>query len=403
MNVRDSGPDVVSRRVALQAGVAGAAALVAGRAFAAAPAAEVGAIETISRRPDKYHGWPTLARRKDGELLLVCSGGREGHVCPFGRVELTTSRDGGRSWTWPRTLLDSAIDDRDAGVVEAADGSLVVTTFTSLAYEPLLKRMRANPGGDAARLARWTAADERLSPADRRADLGTWALRSTDDGRSWSIRTAVPLDSPHGPVLLADGRLLYAGVELWTPGRRVGFAESSDHGATWRWLADLPVRPGDDGKQYHELHAVEATSGRLVAHIRNHNPANAGETLQSESDDGGKTWERAARHRPVGPAVAPAAARRRPPAVDLRPPPQAVRQPGPPERRRRPDLVGPDRPLRRRRRRRPRLPEHGPARRRRTRDRLVRVARGQPERRPATGPLAPEGVTRPVRRRPRPA
>jgi hypothetical protein len=41
---------------------------------------------------------------------------------------------------------------------------------------------------------------------------------------------------------------------------------------------------------YHELHAVEAADGTLIAQIRNHNAANKGETLQSESKDGGRTW-----------------------------------------------------------------------------------------------------------------
>jgi hypothetical protein len=35
---------------------------------------------------------------------------------------------------------------------------------------------------------------------------------------------------------------------------------------------------------------VDAGRGRILVHIRNHNPANAGETLQTESADGGKTW-----------------------------------------------------------------------------------------------------------------
>jgi sialidase-1 len=39
-----------------------------------------------------------------------------------------------------------------------------------------------------------------------------------------------------------------------------------------------------------ELHAVEATDGRIVLQLRNHNKANSGETLQSESDDGGRSW-----------------------------------------------------------------------------------------------------------------
>src|SRR6185312_2806185 len=66
---------------------------------------------------------------------------------------------------------------------------------------------------------------------------------------------------------------------------------SSDDGQTWRWLAEIPTRAGDNASDnYHELHAVEADDGTLIAHIRNHNKANAGETLQTESKDGGKTW-----------------------------------------------------------------------------------------------------------------
>jgi len=56
------------------------------------------------------------------------------------------------------------------------------------------------------------------------------------------------------------------------------------------WLAEIPTRPGDRGEQYHELHAVECASGRLVVQIRNHNETNRHETLQSESTDGGRTW-----------------------------------------------------------------------------------------------------------------
>ena len=54
--------------------------------------------KVISHQPHLYHGWPTLARRRNGELLLVCSGGRQAHVCPFGRVELMRSKDDGQTW-----------------------------------------------------------------------------------------------------------------------------------------------------------------------------------------------------------------------------------------------------------------------------------------------------------------
>ena len=89
---------------------------------------------------------------------------------------------------------------------------------------------------------------------------------------------------------LSDGRLLYAGKELWHSERRIGVCESDDDGKTWRWLAEIPTRQGDDRKDYHELHCIEIKPGRLIAQIRNHNTKNRQETLQSESTDGGKTW-----------------------------------------------------------------------------------------------------------------
>ncbi len=83
-------------------------------------------------------------------MLLVCSGGREGHVCPFGRVELMRSHDEGKTWGWPRVVLDTEIDDRDAGVLETAQGTLLVTTFTSLYFETLLAAAEKIPAGQPA-------------------------------------------------------------------------------------------------------------------------------------------------------------------------------------------------------------------------------------------------------------
>jgi sialidase-1 len=247
-------------------------------------------LKTITPEPHLYAGWPTLARRRNSELWVAWSGGRESHVCPFGQVVAMTSRDGGESWTWPRVLLDSAIDDRDAGITETARGTLLVTTFTSLAYESSLTAAERSGQWPAPRLARWQAAHRRTTPDARQRELGQWMLRSTDGGITWSARYPCEPNSPHGPTQLRDGRLLYAGKELWTGQRRTGFWESSDDGLTWRFLASLPVRPSDSAEDYHELHAVECTDGRLVAHIRNENKTDNNETLQSESTDGGRTW-----------------------------------------------------------------------------------------------------------------
>jgi sialidase-1 len=290
--------DLINRRDALLAAAAGLASLSAPRFGAAAePKAIIEETKLISWKPPLYHGWPTIARRKNGELLVVWSGGREAHVCPFGRVELMRSQDDGKTWRWPQVLLDGPIDERDAGVLETAKGSILVTTFTSLAYQALLdKAEQVKPGQPGAweelKLREWRAVHHRISAEQRQAEVGTWMIRSTDGGVTWSARYAVPVNSPHGPIQLKDGRQLYCGVELWKPERRVGACHSKDDGVTWEWLGTIPTRDGDNHRQYHELHAVETSGGRLIAHIRNHNQANQQEILQTESDDGGTTWSR---------------------------------------------------------------------------------------------------------------
>lgn len=289
-----------SRRTLLKTAAAVGAAVASTRpARAAAPSASVLDLRVISPDHAYYHGWPTLARQKSGRLLLAWSGGREHHVCPFGRVDYMTSDDDGAHWTWPRTLLDSAIDDRDAGVMETAKGTLLVTTFTSLAYVSYWTKAEAAfnaadsslvKGWSLERMNSWRATHQRTTDAEKKADLGVFALRSTDNGLTWSPRINTILNSPHGPIQLSDGRLLYPGVGLWEPERRVGVAESTDDGVTWRYLADIPARQGDVTKEYHELHGVEVAPGHVVVHIRTHNKSNNNETLQTESTDGGKTW-----------------------------------------------------------------------------------------------------------------
>jgi sialidase-1 len=265
------------------------------------PAIKILETKVISHQSEYYHGWSTVVRRANGELWLSWSGGRESHVCPFGQVHAMTSRDDGQTWTWPRVLLDGAIDDRDSGVLETAKGTLLVTTFTSLAYEDSFKKATAmaehtdkgwiSKAMPPERFAKWKAAHDRLNDEERKAELGEWLIRSTDGGKTWSNRIPTVVNSPHGPIQLKDGRLLYAGKQLWTGEKKVGVAESKDDGLTWQWLADIPTRKGDAAAHsYHELHAVEAADGSIIAQIRNHNPADKGGTLQTESKDGGKTW-----------------------------------------------------------------------------------------------------------------
>ena len=261
----------------------------------AAPKSEILEVKSFSFPHQFYYGWPTVAKRGD-ELLVVTSGGREGHICPFGRVELFRSRDEGATWAYPQILYDSPIDDRDAGICVTDKGTILVTTFTSLAYVDGFKKeaaLRAQGKGawPDERFQKWESVHNRLdSDEQRQKELGCWMFRSTDGGVSWSERYSTPFNSPHGPVQLSGGRLLYVGDELWTKEHRTGAAISDDDGQTWQVKGFIEPREGDDVHFYYELHAVEASDGRIVAQIRNENKSNHGETLQTVSTDGGETW-----------------------------------------------------------------------------------------------------------------
>jgi hypothetical protein len=280
----------MQRRDAIKTAAAGLMVLSSGSVIAAEPQAEVLSTKVIEPSRTAYIGWPTLMRRKNGQLLLVASGTRESHVCPFGSVQLFRSNDDGKTWLLPQTIMDTPTDDRDAGILETAAGTLLATTFTSNAYVSVLEKARSAGNWDAKRLALWEAAAARITPAELQATLGTWMMRSTNGGITWSEAYSSIVNSPHGPIALQDGTIFYAGVSLWKEDRFVGAVVSQDDGKTWRKLAAIPTRPGDDSANYHELHAVEAPSGKIIVQVRNHNSTNFRETLQTESTDGGQTW-----------------------------------------------------------------------------------------------------------------
>ena len=56
-------------------------------------------IATVCAVKKRYCGWPTIARRASGELLVVFSGDRHAHVCPYGKVQIVRSEDDGKTLT----------------------------------------------------------------------------------------------------------------------------------------------------------------------------------------------------------------------------------------------------------------------------------------------------------------
>lgn len=261
--------------------------------------AEVLHSSAVPQHRGEYRAWPTLARLRQGELIVVYSGGREGHIGPFGRVESVRSRDNGKTWSGPHLIFDSPTDDRDGGIVQTPSGTLIATTFTSNGWLKTLEEAQqtwTQNGGqtfatwhtsswDAEKFSRWEAQIEQV-PDMYRGDMKGWIIRSDDDGQSWGDPILSPVNTPHGPIVLDNEGLLFVGR---TP-TDVQAYFSADEGVTWQQRGTLPTRPGDDSRQYHEAHAVQLQNGTIVAQLRNHNPNHKYEVLQSSSTDGGRTW-----------------------------------------------------------------------------------------------------------------
>ena len=223
-----------------------------------------------------YEAWPTLVRmRNRSDVLLVYSAGRSGHVTPYGRIELRRTQDLGASWTHPRVVFDGPVDDRDPGIVETKNRSLLLTWKSSFADSgvPPDLQQRFNPEHSTAR-----------------DYIGEWMARSTDGGLSWSAPYRVDLHAPHGPIQLSNGQLMYYGKGT---GGIVFIGRSDDDGLTWR-RSSFSANTGAVGSHLTELHAVEtATAGRVILHIREQSNGGSDHSFITQfiSNDFGMSWE----------------------------------------------------------------------------------------------------------------
>ncbi len=96
--------------------------------------AEVKDVKIIARTNDRFIAWPSMCRLKNGDILVVFSGDRDSAVCPYGKVQLIRSTDEGQTWSEPQTIASSLVDDRAPGIAQLANGDVVVTWLTSIAF-----------------------------------------------------------------------------------------------------------------------------------------------------------------------------------------------------------------------------------------------------------------------------
>lgn len=247
-----------------------------------------------------YFAWPTIERLKNGRIAVGASGFRMMHVCPFGKAVLSFSDDEGKTYTQPAIVIDTVLDDRDAGLCAFGDSGLVITSFNNTPdLQRDVNKMRLNPDGTfVSKLAEtdFKYIDSYLNtiiPEKEQEALGSTYRISHDNGVTFGNVLKSPVTSPHGPVTLHDGTILWVGKRFSDGGeddREVPvLSYRMNFDGSMEFLGEVPPCYDENGKKliYQEPYAFEVEEGKIICHIR---MSDSFSTSQTESYDGGRTW-----------------------------------------------------------------------------------------------------------------
>lgn len=239
----------------------------------------------------RYFAWPSVARLQDHSLAMVASGFRIAHICPFGKVVLCRSYDEGKSWSAPEVIMDTLLDDRDAGICTFGKSGVMVTSFNNT-VDFQRKYGVQNP---------YTKAylDLAEQKADHEKYLGSTYTVSHDGGKTFGDIGTLPVSSPHGPCVLNDGSILYVGRIY--DGKN---DSESDHIRCCRITPDgkaeyISKIADVEGLLSCEPDALQLPDGKIIVHIRVERQGYF-TTYQSESYDNAKNWTKPHRLLDIG-------------------------------------------------------------------------------------------------------
>ena len=217
-----------------------------------------------------YEGFPSLCRTKSGDLVCVFFAGYK-HVPSTpnetmpkgGQIAMVRSSDNGNTWSQPVTIYDSEIDDHDPEITALSDGRLAVT------------------------ICRWPV----------KGTHKPFIIWSEDEGKTWSeaseIDAGQPVHAtevPQGPIIeLSNGHLAmptYGNIAAGEKSTAI-VRVSKDGGKTWSFTEQQVLRsPYADDKQdanVYEPCIVRLPEGKLLMLARQR-------MFRWESTDNGATW-----------------------------------------------------------------------------------------------------------------
>lgn len=250
----------------------------------------LGEPKIIMSNPDSrnnYFAWPSVARLQNGKLAVTASGYRYEHVCPFGKSVISYSEDDGNSYTLPAACIDTPLDDRDTGILAFGKSGVLVTSFNNnVAFQ---RAWRASIP------AFFDAYLDTVTPEDENKYLGSEFRISQDCGVTFGPIFKSPITSPHGPIELSDGTILwvgrtfYSGADFISGKEQIEVHTVSPDGTMKRIGTVPPIFRNGKPLISCEPYALELPDGTILCHIRVE-----GEGLftlyQSISRDKGVTW-----------------------------------------------------------------------------------------------------------------
>ncbi len=264
-----------------------------------APAIRKGKDIVVYRDDKFYSAFPSIVRRRDGELIVAFRRAPErrllgekniSHTDPNSYLVLVRSRDDGQTWSPTPELIYAHPfgGSQDPCLVQLRDGTLVCTSYGWALLNPEY----------AARLTN-------ASPHGSFGFLGGYVLRSQDAGHSWQgpwlpphIRTDPTTDIFGQPVPAynrgamcegKDGRLYWVvAASTDTNPRRseTHLLISSDQGESWKYSG--PVA-SDPKAMFNETSLYATPKGDLVAFLRTENFND--HTVIARSTDHGKSFQ----------------------------------------------------------------------------------------------------------------
>lgn len=226
-----------------------------------------------------YCGWPSVAKIYDGKLISVWSL-RQTHRDPYGKVVGAISEDNGVTWSEPFTIIDTVLDDRDAGVIFWKNKVIVSTVSVA-------KSIYLNSGNQ-----EWIDYTNAITDEQETEALGcNYVIGEMVNGElTFGAIKKAPSFTPHGMIQLANGELGYVGYDGYDRENgitksKIVFYSSAD-GETWSKVSDVFGANEFLADQLNEPNAIVLKNGKMIVAVR----SESGGIYIAESTDDGVTF-----------------------------------------------------------------------------------------------------------------